>query len=242
MLEIVEKLLVLQDCDRRIARLGEELARIEPERQTIRTKAAAAQTAVQTSKQRVKELETERKELELEVESKKREIERYSLQQFDTRRNEEYRALQHEIDACKQAIVKLEDQELELMEQVELLQKEIGTAAQAAAQTDKIAEKDVAVLGEREANLKKDLAELEARREALASGVDEGTRARYERLFKFKGDNVVVGVQHGVCGGCHMRLPPQMMVHCQAQQEIVMCPNCGRILYYSRDMDLVVAE
>jgi uncharacterized protein len=242
MLEIVEKLLLLQDCDRRIARLVSELARIEPERQTLRTKATAAQTAVQTSKQRVKELETERKELELEVESKKREIERYSLQQFDTRRNEEYRALQHEIDACKQAILKVEDRELELMEQVELIQKEIAAAAQAAIETGKLVEKDIAVLNAREANLKKELADLEARRGNLASGVEEGTRARYERLFKFKGDNVVVGVQHGVCGGCHMRLPPQLMVHCQAQQEIVMCPNCGRIIYYTRDMDLAVAE
>jgi uncharacterized protein len=242
MLEIVEKLLVLQDCDRRIARLRGELARIEPERQTLRAKAAATQTAVEAAKHRVRQFEAERKELELEVESKKREIERYSLQQFDTRRNEEYRALQHEIDACKQTIVKVEDRELDLMEQVELVQKEIGAATQAAVETGKLVENEVAVLGSREETLKKELAELEARRGDLASSVEGTTRARYERLFKFKGDNVVVGVQHGVCGGCHMRLPPQLMVHCQAQQEIVMCPNCGRILYYARDMDLAVAE
>ena len=86
------------------------------------------------------------------------------------------------------------------------------------------------------------VAELEGQRGHLVAGVDESARARYERLFKFKGENVVVGVQHGVCGGCHMRLPPQLLVHCQAEQEIVTCPNCGRILYYTRDMDLAVAE
>ena len=43
-----------------------------------------------------------------------------------------------------------------------------------------------------------------------------GARARYERLVKSKGENVVVGVQHGVCGGCHMRLPAQLLVTCQA--------------------------
>ena len=67
-------------------------------------------------------------------------------------------------------------------------------------------------------------------------------RARYERLVKSKGDNVVVGVQHGVCGGCHMRLPAQILVTCQAQQELVGCINCGRILYYTRDMDLAVVD
>ena len=46
----------------------------------------------------------------------------------------------------------------------------------------------------------------------------------------------------GVCGGCHMRLPPQLLVFCQASKEIITCSNCGRILYYTRDMDLVAAE
>jgi len=100
----------------------------------------------------------------------------------------------------------------------------------------------LAQLGEREKNLQNELAELTTNREDLAGAVDETARGRYERLFKSKGENVVVGVQHGVCGGCHMRLPPQLLVQCQAQQELVTCSNCGRILYYTTDMDLAVAE
>ena len=60
--------------------------------------------------------------------------------------------------------------------------------------------------------------------------MDDTARNRYERLMKSKGGNVVVGVQHGVCGGCHMKLPTQTMVTCQAQNELVSCINCGRIL------------
>ena len=94
----------------------------------------------------------------------------------------------------------------------------------------------------REENLKKELAELESNREELLAAVDENARSRYERLLKNKGATVVVGVQHGVCGGCHMKLPAQILVSCQAQQELVTCINCGRILYYTRDMDLAVAD
>ena len=81
-----------------------------------------------------------------------------------------------------------------------------------------------------------------ANREALASAVGESARGRYERLVRSKGENVVVGVQHGVCGGCHMRIPPQLLVACQAEKELVSCSNCGRILYYTADMDLAVAD
>jgi predicted nucleic acid-binding Zn-ribbon protein len=34
----------------------------------------------------------------------------------------------------------------------------------------------------------------------------------------------------------------QLVVSCQAAKDLVTCPNCGRILYYTSDMDLAVAE
>ena len=51
--------------------------------------------------------------------AKKKLIEKYSLQQFQTKKNEEYRALANEIENCRKAIIKIEDQEIELMEQAE---------------------------------------------------------------------------------------------------------------------------
>jgi uncharacterized protein len=242
MLDTIEKLLILQDRDQKIRREQGELARIEPERQTLKAKAATAQTELENAKLRVKQIESARKDLELEVEAKKVMITRYANQQFQTRKNEEYRALAHEIDTCKAAIFEIENREIELMEQGEAAQKEVVRATQAAKDARTLVEDQVAQLDAREQNLLKELAQLETNREELASAVDEGARGRYERLVRSKGENVVVGVQHGVCGGCHMKLPPQLLVTCQAEKELVACSNCGRILYYTRDMDLAVAE
>ncbi|PYK63777.1 MAG: hypothetical protein DME21_01825 [Verrucomicrobia bacterium] len=242
MLEAIEKLLILQDRDRKISRLRAELANIEPERQALEAKTASSQAALDVARQRSKQLESDRKKLELEVESKKQAIERYSLQQFQTKRNDEYRALAHEIETARRDIFKLEDQQLELMEQAEAAQKEAAAATRMADDAKKSADRQMADLTAREENLKKELAELEADRDQLAAAVDAGILPRYERLRKSKGENVVVGVAHGVCGGCHMKLQRQVMVTCQGNQEIVSCPNCGRILYYTRDMSLAVAE
>ena len=98
MLDAIEKLLILQDRDWRIRRLRAELAHIEPQRQEFRARAAGAQTALENAKMRVRQLESNRKDLELEVEGKKKQIERYANQQLQTRKNEEYRALTHEIE------------------------------------------------------------------------------------------------------------------------------------------------
>jgi len=242
MLDTIEKLLILQDRDRKIRRVKGELAHIEPERQALKAKSSAAQAALDAAKLRVKELESKRKELELEVESKKELIRKYANQQLQTRKNEEYRALAHEIEMCNETIFTIENQEIDLMEQTEAVQKEVGRATQAATDAKKLLDDQVAQLGAREVNLQKELAELEANREELAGAVDDSARGKYQRLVKNKGENVVVGVQHGVCGGCHMKLQPQLLVSAQAQQELITCSNCGRILYYTRDMDLAVAD
>jgi predicted nucleic acid-binding Zn-ribbon protein len=242
MFDTIEKLLILQDRDKQIRRVQNELSRIEPERQTLKTKAAGAQSGLEAAKQKIKTIESRRKDLELEVQGKKQQIEKYANQQLQTRKNEEYRALANEIETCKRAIFEIENQEIDLMEQAEAAQKEVASATKLAADAKKLADDQVTQLSTREENLKKELAQLETNREELASAVDESARRRYERLVKNKGDTVVVGVQHGVCGGCHMRLPAQILVSCQAQAELVTCTNCGRILYYTRDMDLAVAD
>jgi hypothetical protein len=242
MLPVIEKLLVLQDRDRKILRLKAELAHVDPERKSLQTRGAAAQAQLDAAKLRVKQLETERKKLELEVESLKQKIEKYSVQQFQTKKNEEYKALGLEIDNAKAAIFKMDDQQIELMEQIEAAQKDVASAAQQADALKKEVESKLQVIADREVNLKKDLAELQSNRGDLAGTVDESTRNRYERLLKAKGENVVVGIEHGVCGGCHMRFPPHVVLACKAAQELVTCPNCGRILYYTRDMDMAVAD
>jgi len=242
MLEIIEKLLVLQDRDRKINRVQQELAHIGPERETFRTRATASQAQLDAAKSRVKQLESDRKQLELEVEGKKTQIEKYANQQLQTRKNEEYRALAHEIETCKADIMKIEDKEIVLMEQAEAAQREVVRATLEANAAKKMVEDQIAQLGQREENLKKDLAEMQQGRAELAAAVDPSALNRFERLFKSKGDNVVVGVHHGVCGGCHMKLPAQILVSCQGQKELVACSNCGRILYYTRDMALAAAD
>ena len=140
---------------------------------------------------------------------------------------------------CKEAIVKLDDQQIELMEQIEAAQRQVAAATQATNEAKRNIDSRIADMGAREANLQKELAELQSNRNELAEAVDEITRSKYERLLKQKGQNVIVGIQHGVCGGCHMQLSRSVIVTCQADQEIITCPNCGRILYFTREMDLV---
>ena len=242
MQDIIEKLLILQDRDRKISRVTQELAHIGPERDGLKQKAAATQNSLEAAKLQVKKIESERKQRDLEIEGKKAQIEKYLNQQLQTRKNEEYKALTHEIEMAKEVIFKIEDAEIVLMEQAEVAQKNVATAAAEAAAAKKLVDDQIGKLDQREENLKKEFTELTGGRAQLASAVDDSTLSRYERLFKSKGENVVVGVDHSACGGCHMKLTAQVVTNCRAQADLVMCPNCGRILYFTRDMILTAAE
>ncbi|MBC8003496.1 MAG: hypothetical protein H7X97_12990 [Opitutaceae bacterium] len=242
MMEVIEKLLILQDRDRRLIRLNDELAHVDPERTALLAKATGTQAALDQAKQKVMHIESERKRLELDVDALKQKIDKYSIQQFQTKKNDEFKALGHEIDAARAAIMKLDDQQIELMEKIEAAQKDVAAAAKLAAEAKKGVDAQMTDLAAREANLRKELGDLDATREQLAAGIDESALARYERLLKNKGENVVVGIAHGVCGGCHMKFPLQIVVSCKQEQELITCPNCGRILYFTRDMDMAMAD
>ncbi|HYE30308.1 MAG TPA: C4-type zinc ribbon domain-containing protein [Methylomirabilota bacterium] len=242
MQQVIEKLLILQDRDRRIAKVDAELSSMGPQRAALQSRMADATAGLEVAKTKVKQLESERKRLELEAEAAKQRIDKYSTQQLQTKKNDEYRALTNEIDNCRKQIAGLEDQQIEFMEKIEAAQKEVAVAAQAAKEAQEVVQKQITALEEREKSLKALQAELKADYSSLTNAVDENARGRYERLRKTKGGVCIVGVAHSVCGGCHMRLPQQIILSTQAAQELVSCPNCARILYYSRDMDLVAAD
>ena len=217
-MDIIEQLLILQDRDQKIIRMEEELSRVEPEKAALMTRSETAQQALTDARKQAQHLESQRKDLELEVESKQKQIEKYASQQLETRKNEEYQALAKEIETCKGDILLL--------------------AAQAAQEASARTQTLIAELEERASRHLRDLDGLKIDRAQLSEKVEPGLLDRYERLLKKKRGKVVVGVNRGVCGGCHMSLPTQSQVACKAQKEVVQCPNCGRILHYTRDMEL----
>jgi predicted nucleic acid-binding Zn-ribbon protein len=87
---------------------------------------------------------------------------------------------------------------------------------------------------ERHVALSAQIAELESERSALASGVESSLLARYDRLFDKKAP-AVVPLQHGICGGCHMRVTPTTFTQVKGEKGLAFCENCSRLLYFGAD-------
>src|ERR1700677_830200 len=114
--QTVEVLLVLQERDKRVADLTAELDLYPRQIAAVEGELSARTAKFDELKARTRQVEADRKKIDLEVKSKEGAIARYKSQQQQTRKNEEFAALNHEIEHAEKEISALEDSELELME------------------------------------------------------------------------------------------------------------------------------
>ncbi len=227
----LEQLLVLQDRQQRIKQIETEIGTVPLQKISLEAQLAASVAAVEVLKQKARQVEMDRKKLELDVGTRAETISRLKTQQYQTRKNDEFQAIGHEIERYENEIRKIEDEELELMVQADKIKEDLGEEEQTAAAVRESIARQTKDLEEKSTTLQSRLEELTKERAEIAGKIEEDLLSRFERLFKSKGDAVLVALEHEVCTGCHMKVTAQTAHRVKAGREIVSCENCGRILY-----------
>ena len=231
MLADVRALLILQDRDRRLLALAKDLEKLPLEENRAQAKLAGQEAKVARAQEAVLACELRMKRLELDVGTRRTTINRLKLQQFETRKNEEYQAIGHEIIRYEKDVDDLETRELELMEEMDQARSVLKSAQATLAHDRTLVQEDLAVIVQRRARLEAERGEVTAARDLLASQVAEAVLPLYHRLMKSKAGLAVAPMLDGKCGGCHMKLIASTVVAAQAAKEIARCEDCGRILY-----------
>jgi len=116
MLAEIESLLVLQDRDQRILRLEEDMKRIPENKERAKERLANDLAAVANAKKAVQDNEVAIKNVELDIGTRKSTLDRLKVQQYETKKNDEFTALGNEIVRYNDEVDQFETTELELME------------------------------------------------------------------------------------------------------------------------------
>jgi predicted nucleic acid-binding Zn-ribbon protein len=227
----LEQLLVLQNRQQKIRQIQTEIRTIPQQRQGLEAQLAASAAALNILKSKGQHVEMDRKKLELDAGTRRESINRLKTQQYETRKNEEFRAMGTEIERYEKEIQQIEDQELELMDQAEKLKGEFAIEDKKASGVRESIARQMADLEEKGKTLEGQLNQLDAERAEIAAKVEEDLLSLFERLFASKGDAAVVALEHEVCTGCHMKVTTQTAHRVKNGREIVSCEQCGRILY-----------
>ena len=232
MLPAVEKLLLVQDRDRRIAQLKMERMRIPKQVAAAEQRLKAEAGRLEGLRDEAKHIEAERKKWEIDAESKRAQIAKYRRQLSQIKSNTEYQALLKEIAKVEQEIDEIETHELEVMEKGDQLQPSVKTEQVTLKEITAKVEVERADLQKRIAIIDQELEQVVAERQQLVQEIDPGALNRYERLMRSKSDFAIVPIRNGNCGGCHLNIPPQLVHNAKHGTELTSCDYCGRILYW----------
>lgn len=238
MLPDIENLLKLQDIDKEIRRLHDEVAELPKRVAVIEQKLAGTKAQLEKAQAAVKADETSRRKYETNISELRGKISKYRDQSLDVKTNEQYKALLHEIQFAEKEIGANEDKILELMVNADARDKEVKAAQiELKAETAEI-EKEKEDARRRTAEDEKLLTEARAKRDQLRGGVREDLLRQYERVSKFRGSGISEVRDHK-CMACQVILRPQTYNEVRSGKDVVICDSCQRILYFNPQEELV---
>jgi hypothetical protein len=241
MLPDIENLLKLQDTDKEIRRLQDEVAELPKRVAVIEQKLAGTKAQLDKAQTAVKADEAARRKYETNISDLRGKISKYRDQSLDVKTNDQYKALLHEIQFAEKEIAANEDKILELMVNADARDKEVKAAnAELKAETAEI-EKEKEEARQRTAVDEKLLAEARARRDQFRTGVREDLLRHYERVSKFRGSGISEVRDHK-CMACQVMLRPQTYNEVRSGNQTIVCDSCQRILYFDPKEELVDKE
>src|SRR5208337_5025903 len=139
MLPDIENLLKLQDTDKEIRRLQDEVAEFPKRVAVIEHKLAGTKAQMEKAQAAVKADEAARRKYDTAISDLRGKISKDRDQSLDVKTNDQYKALLHEIQFAEQEIRLNEDRILDVMVNVETREKEIKRAeAELKAETAEI--------------------------------------------------------------------------------------------------------
>src|SRR6201993_784409 len=238
MLPEIENLLKLQDTDKEIRRLQDEVAELPKRVAVIEQKLAGTKAQLEKAQAAVKADEASRRKYDANITELRGKISKYRHQSLDVKTNDQYKALLHEIQFAEKEISANEDKILELMVKADARDKEVKAAQVELKEEMAEIEKEKEAARQRTAEDEKLLTEWRAKRDQLRIGINEDLLRHYERVSKFRGSGISE-VRNQKCMACQVMLRPQTYNDVRSGRETVVCDSCQRILYFNPAEELV---
>ncbi|PIQ83777.1 MAG: hypothetical protein COV75_05655 [Candidatus Omnitrophica bacterium CG11_big_fil_rev_8_21_14_0_20_63_9] len=232
MADQLETLKQLQRLDGELYQLRKTQQDKPRELDQVNAQLAAQEAKVRTADEGLKKLQLAQKDREVELQTREGQVKKLQGQLFQVKTNKEYSALQREIDTLKADNSLLEESILRGFDAVDQAgkarQQEQGHLAKAQERTKVERQR----IEQEQAVLEDQIGRLERERQGLVPDVPREALTMYERILVIRDGLALVPLLESSCGGCHRRLPPQVVNEVYLKAKLVMCESCSRILYF----------
>lgn len=229
----LEQLIALQHADTSRRRLQAELDAIPQRRAEIESEFDQRAFEFKAIETRLAEARERRAALERELAETRTRAEKAERDLMSSTNSKAYEAAIREIDSAKKHISTLETQIIELMETVEQAERETAEREPEIARLRAELDERLRAFEEQTRTQAEQLAATSAERDRIVSEMPKSAHALYKRISERIRDGVAVAeARNNSCSACHIALRPQVMAEVRRGDEVILCDNCNRILYY----------
>jgi hypothetical protein len=230
--EDIDRLWTLRGLDEELVALNAALRRFPAERAAIEQRLAGERERLAAAKAHFAGLQKQRREIEQQIAGVTETERKFQAQQPLVKKNEEYRALQHEIDEARRKRSDLETRVLEQLEEEDRVQSERPVIERALAAAEKESAGRLSLIEAEERADRERVAALEAERRTHVEALSPKVRSQYERIRASLEGRAVVPILKGACGGCFRGQPPQVVQEARKRDRVLICDGCGRLLLW----------
>ncbi|MGM0759466.1 MAG: zinc ribbon domain-containing protein [Thermodesulfobacteriota bacterium] len=228
----IKELILLQRIDDEIVHLQQV---IEDAPQKVATKEHQLQLQKDQEKElldKIDVLREQEKKLTKEIDEDNAKIKKSKNKLMMVENSREYHAMMREMDNLEKTNRMREEEKMALDEDLES-QNSILSSIQSTAQglEDELQEMRQNLEVQLE-QAQSRLQELQEERSQATQDIPKPILSRYEFIRSRLNNPVIVGVEEGVCSGCHISIPPQSFIELQKGEQILSCPNCQRLIFW----------
>jgi predicted nucleic acid-binding Zn-ribbon protein len=225
-------LMALQRLDKQLRTLYAEQQQLPQRLQPYETRCTATQQSLMHLQEDSARSERQRRALERELDDLQAHLRKTQSKLHEVKTNKEYSAVLAEIDTGKQRIAALEDQVLDLMELTEQHRHNYREQEQRLQEARHELEDQSQRVQHAQQALAERITGEEAKRQQLIGDLDAQLYTMYQRLAMLRDGRAVVYIQDGTCGGCYLKVQPQLISEIRRQDKLLACPHCQRMLLW----------
>jgi predicted nucleic acid-binding Zn-ribbon protein len=229
----LEQLIALQNVDTGIRRLQSELESIPRRRAEIESEFDQRAFEFKALQQTGATARETRAVLDRELAEQRTRMEKAERDLMSSTNSKVYEASLRERDAAKKHISELETKVLEQMEAAETAENSLAEREPEFARMRAEHEERLRAFEEQTRAWTEELESRRRERERMFASLPAGVKSTYQRIVARIRDGVAMAeARNGSCSACFMSLRPQLMSQIRRGDEIIICDNCNRILYY----------
>jgi uncharacterized protein len=228
----LENIIALQGLDSTAHAAERRLAEETEREKALEARLILARDAVAVAKERLAESQNARRNVEKDVALHQGRLSKFREQAMAVKTNQEYHAVQKEIDFAQTEMKSAEDKVLERMLEADDLTAAVKKAeAELSSETKKV-DADRKAMAAEFAELRASLERIRAERTTVVGSLSPQVMDIFERVAQRRHGVAVAEARDGICTICHVRLRPQVFNTVRRNDQIVQCDSCNRILFF----------